>query len=36
MENDESGVMILDEGIEESAENLEYCCSSGPKMARTA
>ncbi len=36
MENEESGVMVLDEGIEESAENVEACCPTGPKIARTA
>jgi len=36
MENEESGVMVLDEGIEESAENLEVCCTTGPKIARAA
>ena len=36
MENEESGVMVLDEGIDESAENLEVCCVTGPKIARSA
>jgi hypothetical protein len=35
MENEESGVMVLDDGIEESAENMMGCCSSGPRTART-
>jgi len=35
MENEESGVMVLDEGIEESAENMMACCSSGPRTAKT-
>jgi putative radical SAM-modified peptide len=26
MENEESGVIVLDEGIEESAENTMACC----------
>jgi len=36
MENEESGVMVLDEGIEESAENLSPCCVKGATIARTS
>jgi hypothetical protein len=35
MENEESGVMVLDEGIEETAENLSGCCSAAVAKART-
>lgn len=34
MEAEESGVMVLDEGIEESLENLEQCCSQASAKAR--
>jgi hypothetical protein len=36
MENEESGVMVLNEGIEESAENMEACCPSSVIKARTS
>jgi hypothetical protein len=36
MENEETGVMVLDEGIEESAENMEACCSASVAKARAA
>ena len=36
MENEESGVMVLDEGIEESAEDMEACCSASALKSRAA
>lgn len=30
MEIENSGIMVLDEGIEESLENLTTCCKVGP------
>jgi putative radical SAM-modified peptide len=36
MEYEESDVIVLDEGIEESAENMSACCSSGIKRAAVA
>jgi hypothetical protein len=36
MENEETGVMILDKGIEEFAETLLACCTSGKLRAKTA
>jgi len=36
MEAEESGVMVLDEGIEESLENLAQCCSGSVAKARTS
>jgi hypothetical protein len=36
MENENSDVMVLDEGIEESAENLSPCCVKGATPARTS
>ena len=36
MENENSDVMVLDEGIEESFENMEQCCSAASAKARTS
>jgi len=36
MENQETGVMVLDEGIEESVENMEACCPVSALKARAA
>jgi hypothetical protein len=35
MENQDLNVIVLDEGIDESSENLLPCCSVGVKTART-
>jgi putative radical SAM-modified peptide len=34
METETSGIVVLDEGIEESADNLSGCCKTGPAIAR--
>jgi hypothetical protein len=36
MENEESGVMVLYDVNEESAENMSACCSVGATKARTS
>jgi hypothetical protein len=36
MEIEESCVMVLDDGIEESAETLSVCCSTSVAKARTS
>jgi hypothetical protein len=36
MGNEESGVMVLDDGIEESAETMSGCCSASVTKARTS
>ncbi len=33
METENSGIVVLDEGIEESAENLSTCCKTGQGRA---
>jgi hypothetical protein len=36
MGNEESGVLVLDDGIEEAAESLSGCCSAAVSKARTS
>jgi putative radical SAM-modified peptide len=33
METETSSIVVLDEGIEESAESLSACCKTGPNRA---
>lgn len=33
METENSGIVVLDEGIEESADNLSTCCKTGQARA---
>ncbi len=34
MEIENSGIVVLDEGIEESSESLTTCCKTGPTVVK--